>query len=525
MKKILALLFVLSLVCGVHAQNVVTATLTITNAPTTNGETIVVNGATRFWTNVVANPATQIATNATIGGSATNLFLAYSVAPAAGLYLSMPATNQIVFQSYPGIALTVTTTNTTGSNWASVTFSTNTLTPAQIVRVPFGVEGTYGNSNTETGIVGYLNDTAGSGAVATNSQYLTNYISLNSGTQTIQGNKTWTGTQTYTGNLLSGTTNIQTALAGKAPIVAPSFTGNMTVSGSITSGGAISFDGTDITSDGSGNLTLNSVTANGQTITGSGSMITAGLGDTRYVLGVNGTAVNLSMAGTNSIGGRVIYPRFNNAALANGVNAGVSVGTNVYVMFSGPTTNATIAGLAGGVDGRFVIAQYSPPTGSSLTIANDSGGDGTAANRIYTGTGADIAFTANPTTLFFIYNGNTAHWTLFTPATATVSSAVSALTGTFGTLAVTNELAPTNIPYRSGVFTIGNLSTSQAVTFATPFQPSVGTNYSVSINFDTAIAAAVGASTGSKTTNGFTLNLAAGIAGTTTADYIATPYR
>lgn len=81
------------------------------------------------------------------------------------------------------------------------------------------------------------------------------------------------------------------------------------------------------------------------------------------------------------------------------------------------------------------------------------------------------------------------------------------------------------IPYRSGITNIGNLSTSQPVLFSTPFSPSVGTNYSVWVTFDTSLGAAVNAATTSKTTNGFTISLSAGIAGSTTVDYGAFPYQ
>ncbi|MES2367053.1 MAG: hypothetical protein V4563_14350 [Pseudomonadota bacterium] len=96
------------------------------------------------------------------------------------------------------------------------------------------------------------------------------------------------------------------------------------------------------------------------------------------------------------------------------------------------------------------------------------------------------------------------------------SLAATQLTGT----------VPTSVlPYRSGITNLANLSTSQAVLFTTPFSPDVGTNYSVWISFDTVIATAVGAATTSKTTNGFTLTISAGIAGTTLFDYGAFPYR
>jgi hypothetical protein len=81
------------------------------------------------------------------------------------------------------------------------------------------------------------------------------------------------------------------------------------------------------------------------------------------------------------------------------------------------------------------------------------------------------------------------------------------------------------IIYRAGVTNIGNLATSVAATFTTPLPTTIGTNYYVAISFDQTIASAVSAAATSKTTNGFTISLSAGIAGTTTIDYLAIPYQ
>jgi len=83
----------------------------------------------------------------------------------------------------------------------------------------------------------------------------------------------------------------------------------------------------------------------------------------------------------------------------------------------------------------------------------------------------------------------------------------------------------TGLNYRAGFTNIPTLTTSQAVLFSTPFSPTVGTNYHVGISFDTALAAAVGFSTTSKTTNGFTITLSGTITGAVTVDYAAWPYQ
>lgn len=90
---------------------------------------------------------------------------------------------------------------------------------------------------------------------------------------------------------------------------------------------------------------------------------------------------------------------------------------------------------------------------------------------------------------------------------------------------LTGTLPASVIPYRSGVANIGNLSTSQAVVFSSPMASAVGANYYVGISFNSTLAAAISASATSKTTNGFTITLSAGITGGVTADYMAIPYR
>jgi len=100
---------------------------------------------------------------------------------------------------------------------------------------------------------------------------------------------------------------------------------------------------------------------------------------------------------------------------------------------------------------------------------------------------------------------------------------LNANTATIGTLTVGNALAPSILPYRAGTATIGSSSTSQHVTFSSPFPPSVGTSYRVGITFDSTLSSAVSASATSKTTNGFIVTLSAGISGGAQVDWTAFP--
>lgn len=121
------------------------------------------------------------------------------------------------------------------------------------------------------------------------------------------------------------------------------------------------------------------------------------------------TTTNTTLRGTNVLNGRLDLTSRANSGLANGNNAGVVLGTNVYVRLSGPSASYTINGIAAEQDGSWHICEFANPV-NSLIIANQSGTDPTAANRIITGTGADVTFTNNPVVLQFIYNATDARW-------------------------------------------------------------------------------------------------------------------
>lgn len=125
-----------------------------------------------------------------------------------------------------------------------------------------------------------------------------------------------------------------------------------------------------------------------------------------------GGITNLIARGTNAIpaGGDLSFGRFAISSLANGNNAGVIVGTNVFCDLSGPSAGFTINGMTGSPnrDGKLVILHNN--TGFTMTIANDSGVDAVAGNRIYTGFNADQSYTNKPGVVTLIYNGNLSRW-------------------------------------------------------------------------------------------------------------------
>lgn len=130
--------FIFLLLClPVQAATRITATVTVTNSPTTNGMTIVVNSSTRTWTNNVVTASSQILTNNSIGGITTNLWQHIVANPfSGGVIPSWLATNQISLLGNIGQAMSVSFSGP----WASVSYSTQTVTSMYTVRVPISGE-------------------------------------------------------------------------------------------------------------------------------------------------------------------------------------------------------------------------------------------------------------------------------------------------------------------------------------------------------------------------------------------------
>lgn len=128
-------------------------------------------------------------------------------------------------------------------------------------------------------------------------------------------------------------------------------------------------------------------------------------------LSVEGGTSNITASGYWNFptGSDVAFKRYALSSLANGNNAAVPVGTNVFVEVSGPSGAFTINGIAGGRDGKLLIILNQ--TGQNMTVAHDSGTDPTAANRIYTMTAADRATTGNGAAIL-IYSGAASRWIL-----------------------------------------------------------------------------------------------------------------
>jgi hypothetical protein len=95
--------------------------------------------------------------------------------------------------------------------------------------------------------------------------------------------------------------------------------------------------------------------------------------------------------------------------LANGTNTAVAVGNRSLVDVTGPTAAFTIAGIAGGVDGKLLIIVNR--TAQNMTIAHESTSETTTANRINTSTAANVS-TTGAGYVMLVYSAAASRWLL-----------------------------------------------------------------------------------------------------------------
>lgn len=494
MKRFLPFLLMLLWALGARAASptIITATITVTNtAGTTNGQTLTVNGNTRTWTNSVVVPTSQILTNNNIGGCATNMFAAIADAPFAGLSLAQ-LTNGMTLQTImPNGALSASVS----AGWAAVVLTTNTLTSAQVVRVPLTVEystnqtniatylaqglesSTYGISATAPvvsnlvnltqaqtvtgqktfispiGTNGYFNLSFFNSPIFTNAINYGNALSsrgtnslseqfgagavASSNSASAFGSQTWAAGQNSTAvgsgadavadyssalgssALASGTRAIALGVAARAQGNSSVAIGNQSTAVGVSSvalgDSANTANANNATAVGQGsaaNWANSTAVGQGVSTTTSNQVMLGQSGQTVAIPGnvaIGGVGQNVTLTGTNTLqtGADLAFNRFALTTLANGNNAAVAVGTNVFVEVSGPTGAFSINGIAGGRDGKFLIILNR--TGQQMTLAHDSGVDPTSANRLYSNSGADQSVAGNSAALL-IYSGQASHW-------------------------------------------------------------------------------------------------------------------
>lgn len=473
-KFILALL-IAGCVASVSAAERITALVTITNsAGTLTNQQLTVNGNTRYWTNVVYIPSTQVLTNYTESSAKTNLFRQIGTYPFASVTLVDNETNSFKIIGASDLAMVVTPS----TGWATVSYSTQTVTTLYGVRVPISGEPSSGQQNyIASELITGLN-LKGTNALLQSSVVASNLVGLTN-SQTISGQKIFTNklarfdgilsnSPSISGNVVGLTNGIWTNGVLDRPILTNGVnygsafrspgsgssseqfgTGAIATGGnSVAIGNAAEATGANSVSIGSGaNASASSSTALGVSAVASASGALA-IGNTAEAthssssaIGVNaattsanqiriGTAseyvsipggliveegiTNVIAIGTNylPVNSDISFARYPITSLANGNNAAVPVGTNVFIEVSGPSASFTINGIAAANaqrDGKIIYIVNQ--TGQDMTIAHQSGTDPTAANRIITMTGADRATTGNGAATL-IYSGAASRWLL-----------------------------------------------------------------------------------------------------------------
>ena len=102
-------------------------------------------------------------------------------------------------------------------------------------------------------------------------------------------------------------------------------------------------------------------------------------------------------------------------ASSNGANNNVILPNNSFVRITGPSGSFSITGMQPGSspNGRLVILYNT--TSQNMTISHDSSSS-TAANRIYTNTGSDVATTGTGVVIL-IYSVTDSRWILLSSLT------------------------------------------------------------------------------------------------------------
>jgi hypothetical protein len=487
MYRIWALCFLL-LAPSLFAADYQEITLTVTNAPTTNQTAFKFDGTDWLFTNNAVS-ATDIATNTTIAGSATNLYLALvRNRPSKVQFFIRTNATTVIMRTFPGLLAPVSISN----EWGTLTIVTNSSTNAPFVQVPFSVfsptirtqlasglvEAMANSSNTfARDATPLLNHAPKTNAPLTTPQITGGFILNVNGTNLIYLSIATGFATNFTalsgmisnsvlgaiteawgtlGNLTNG------ALFGtKATNFTGYFTNPVIASASLVAGTASNLSGTfaapvlvsvessgiggvviltnvpDFSQDISPEARFDSGTTNALcgvigfynlgvaywTITAntnsfaigglSGDLMT--LADDTVTFGASfpvaiagklqvGTLTNTTFTGTNNWRGDLAFPPVANSALANGNNAGVLLGTNVYTLISGPSASYTNAGFIGTRAGDRKLLEFDNP-GTYVVLLNESGLDATAANRMTTGTGGALVMTNNPAFAEMIYSG------------------------------------------------------------------------------------------------------------------------
>jgi hypothetical protein len=468
MKRILPIALLFLLCVTTKAGSIITATITVTNTPS-DGDTIIINGSTRTWKTTVATASSQISIGASIGANATNMFNQFAGTPFTTLMLRRSGTNGVTLRGIIDQTMSVSIAGT----WGEYSLVTNTTTEGSQVMTPFssyssqskatniasqlvsdiGAYSTNEWSETATALGNYvsltqsqvvenkdLQDSSIAGGTLSNMTAITVIVDRANG-------ETNNGIYFYDdGGLIvsaiapddNGVPSLYIAESLEFPLIsanawgsnpqpenllnysmgdfrygkiasANSWTGTNTFT-QITNSAIINSTLTGSTYSGTiGTLTGGTVTSS--TLTGSTYSGAIGTLSSGVITGAgitNATSTNIVLKGLSQLSGATAFNRANHTSMANGANAAVDFGSATFIKIkAGPTGAFSIAGIANGADGDFYILYNA--TGQNMTISNDSGTDPTPANRIYTGTGADIATTGNGA-VTVVYDSEDSRW-------------------------------------------------------------------------------------------------------------------
>src|SRR5574343_1390595 len=502
MKRLFALIL-LCLTFNAKAFEFITATLTVTNGTTTN-DSLTVSSYTRQGG--TANSSSTFLTNSTANSTATNLLTHFGSYPIAGVLVKQTSSNVLTFA---GVALTASC-----SNFASLSFATNTVStnrwylmlPFQALALAYrqtnasqlveGIESFATNKFSQTasplanyvslgqsqgvtnktlysslingGMVSnaYLYATGGQlYSLTASSLVVTNLDAPGSGSQSqrIGDGATATGVASMAFGVNAAATNDGAIAIGQGTTAnynSVAIGNEAAAFGQYSQalGGYSDADYSTAIGSGAQALHTNSVSIGPNAVTTTSNQIVLGASDARVSIpGYVDAPVltNSNLRGTNVFAGDVSFSPRSVTSLANGNNAGVNIGTNVYVKLSGASGAVTICGLAAGRDGEVHVLQFSGQ--SALVFAHESGLDPTAANRIQTPTGSDYAIGGNVPIATVLYDRSASRSRL-------ISSSAGVTTHANAALMFTNTEA-LNLAASATYYTVTNYDVVQATNF------------------------------------------------------------
>ena len=433
MKRLLFCIWLLA-VSGFAAERI-TLTITVTNLPVT-GNTLTNNGTSRYWTNALSSGTiitniTAEATNNLIQRATTNLFTALVTYPSSGNLVPgwLTATQITLLGQVSGA-----NTATAGGEWCTLVLTTQTVTRRYPVEVPAAAYSTPAQATNVISLLVTDLSTRSTNAFSTNSSTMASYTPTNgvfrgtvSNSAAIGGNVYRLTNGVYWTPVMTGITT--TNLTNYGAMIAGT---NMTVNGnlqlneantviSLASGsGLLQYDqGTDIMTlsnafQGIGiDLGVDAVGffpggAVAVEINNTDGSLTA---HSNLVSRTTGLLTNTVFGGSNQFAGSVAFSLAAVATIADGNNTVAIPDGATFVSLTGsPTATWTNCAMSGTLwNGRFIILDNA--TGQNMTIAHQSGFDGTAARRIITNTAADVITTGRRVTLW-VYNSTTSRWLL-----------------------------------------------------------------------------------------------------------------